>query len=275
MRPIVNWNKASAPLFNSQANHFLCIFDSCDAGLATFQSRVELLAAASWGTSASSMPNTSFTQLVINALEVANGKEITAAHLLGWITYQCQTALKTAQPIHLMAADPEIPSALLHRIRPENSGSSVSVGNVGPSGSRAHVMLKVCLKNPDTLPDAKQWEQWLSKNMPPNIGRITIKGKWIAGSIAALVVIPFELWLYIADRLAYENMGPYLGGWEDLDPARGLQERPRGPENIPFSSGGNRPGLEGASGGGLGGGSGSKGVGAGPSRGSRGGTPLR
>lgn len=53
--------------------------------------------------------------------------------------------------------------------------------------------------------------------MPAGIGDIKILGSWINGFRVTLIVIPFEVWAFISDRLAYEYMGPYVGEFE-LDP---------------------------------------------------------
>ena len=188
--PNITWEKFSYVWQSDHANQALCLLDSCDSGLAGLKDKVELLGASGWGAVASADPSKSFTRMLVDCLQAHGGKEVTAAQIISWITYKCQLALRTAQPIHRRAEDENEPSAIFHKIVPVGSPQPREAAG----GDRAQILMKITLQDASTIPNARQWKNWLIQNIPPNIKSIEIRDAWQTASVAVQVVIPFEIW---------------------------------------------------------------------------------
>lgn len=78
-----------------------------------------------------------------------------------------------------------------------------------PQEVAGKVVIKVSVSGRGTVPDAGQWAEWLSNNMPPDLQNIEILNKYESTSMCVLVAVPVVLWNYLPPREAYEYVSRY------------------------------------------------------------------
>ena len=232
IKPWLNWNRVFSVTRSTLTYQVLWIVDACSSGIAGVDNEVELMGASAWGTPAPSDPSISFTRFLIDALKAQNYKPISAARLTSWMIYQSPRVFSGAQPVLLPAKDEDEPSAVLHYVSPFPPEPRLSQPH-----RYARVMITVVVNTPSTIPNKQQWSNWLKTNIPPEIGTIDIAAKWQSFSVTVLIEMPYEIWISLVDRFAY-NFVSYIRGSVDFGASSSEQlvPRPSGIENIPFGA---------------------------------------
>ncbi|PHH72062.1 hypothetical protein CDD80_4808 [Ophiocordyceps camponoti-rufipedis] len=184
------------------SDHHLVILDCCAAGLAHLeQTEVEVLGASAWESQSSASPDASFTNALIGAIEGAQGDPITTTRLMAKMLSMESVRQGMSMPVHKLAAEKRSP-ALIHRI--QRSPSPAAALAESPPPKHAHVVITVKVAKSDTVPVARDWAEWLTTNLPPYVGHIDIRANWTTGSSTVLVVLPYEIWLALPDKRAYQ-----------------------------------------------------------------------
>ena len=195
-------------------NHRLVIMDCCAAGLANLdEGDIEVLGASAWESEAAATPQSSFTRAIIDELKSINGMSITITQLVSALHSQRTVMNGASTPVHKRASA-DLEPAVIHRI--EKTPSPLRQVSAVPRFS--HVLITVKVAKENSVPDVKQWANWLKTNLPPYVGEIDITAKWKTGSALVVVVMPIELWLDLPARPGYGFM-EYHRAW-DVQAAR-------------------------------------------------------
>lgn len=193
------------------------MLDSCNAAMAGIKGHSEVLTASGWETTTSASLNQSFTRFLIDEFTAANGRALTAAQLHSRLMGNEIVRNMSATPIHVAHPDGK-PSVLFHKIL----GRDARDNQLMPQEIAGKVVLKVSVLGRGSIPNAGEWAEWLSTNMPPDIRDIELLDQYESTSVCLLVAVPVVLWDYLPPRAGYEYVSRYWG---------------------PIGQGGSRPGV--------------------------------
>lgn len=187
------------------------IFDSGYPPTARAKAPGEILAATGWETITPTSPYQSFTKFLIEEFVKANGRAFTASQLHSRLMGTAFLRNTKATPVHVARPDGK-PSVVFHRIPTKKDTREVQLR---PQELNGKVVIRVGVR--DDVPNADEWANWLSANMPPDLREIEILTKYQSGtSVCVLVAVPVVLWNYLPDRNAYGYVSRYWGRC-DLD----------------------------------------------------------
>lgn len=176
------------------------ILDSCNAAMASIQAHGEILAASGWETW------TTFTKFLNDEFTDANGRAFTASQLHASMMGNAIVKNIGATPIHRANPDGK-PSVLFHKILGREAGNL----QLMPQETAGKVVIKVSVVDRGNIPTARQWENWLSTNMPPDLQDIEILDMYESTSVSVLIAVPVVLWNYLEDRQGYQYIDRYWG----------------------------------------------------------------
>jgi hypothetical protein len=197
------------------------ILDSCNAAMADIKAHGEILTASGWETTTPASLHQSFTKFLIDEFTQANGRVFTASQLHARLMGNAIIRNMQATPIHIAHPD-EKESIQFHKILEREARNL----QLMPQEVGGKVLIKVSVVGRGGIPNARQWEEWLSTNMPPNLQKIEILDKYESTSMVVLVVLPVVLWNYLPSREAYKYVSRYWGPFrpDDDQPGAGKQQ---------------------------------------------------
>ena len=219
--PHLNWYQVSQIALSVPWCETLLIMDSCNSAMAGIRPDGEILTAAGWESVTPASLTFSFTQILINEIKAQNGRAFAACDLHSNLMTNAITNNMRATPIH--KTNLNHPSVLFHKIGSREARELIRA----PQGSTARVLIAVSITR-STLPNVKEWKEWLSSNMPPGIRDIEIVAHWESSSRTSLVCVPVQVWDYLKDHPAYNFVSFVLG-----DVSIGL---PPPPEPAPLAA---------------------------------------
>ena len=229
--PFLNFNRVFSAVRNTLSCQVLWIVDACCSGIAGIDNEVELIGASSWSDSAAASRSLSFTRFLIDALKMHNGSPVSAVELMSYMIYDSgQTIMRASQPILRPAKSGDEHSVIFHCISPFPPESPKH-----KPGKWARVIVSVTVNRSDTVPDRRQFERWLTTHVPPGLRDMQITIGWETTSTTILVEMPYEVWVYLPDRLAY-NFVSYVKRQLDFGSTHDLAPRTTGKENVAFGA---------------------------------------
>lgn len=182
------------------------LLDCCKSAMAAIQGHSEILAASGWETTTPSSLHDSFTRFVIDEFTAANGRAFTVAQMHARLMGNAIIRNMSATPFHVAHPDNR-PSVLFHKIL----GRDARNVQLMPQEIAGKVVIKVSVLGRGNVPNAAQWAQWLTTNMPPDLQDIEILKKYESTSVSVLVAVPVALWNYLEARPGYQYVDRYWG----------------------------------------------------------------
>ncbi|KAF8535113.1 hypothetical protein BDD12DRAFT_782774, partial [Trichophaea hybrida] len=163
----VDWMSARVPLNLTQAD-VMIILDCCYASAAAIDSRIELLAASSRESQASSDPKHNLTRTVAKILKHSGSKPMTVAQIHAKIVREAKSDLLPVTPVHAELGAKLTGSIVLARL-----GETVT--NIAlPALATIRVLVTAKLQDPTILPDIDQWQQFLTSAIPSNVQEMNV-----------------------------------------------------------------------------------------------------
>lgn len=244
--PTQRWNACHEIIKETPGDH-LYIFDSCFSGLTGVMEKgieknygPEVLAASSWDAAASGNPDTSFTRVLIDALNSLDGISISIASLFALIHQSAWANNIGAPPLHVSKYQRD--SIVLRPLSQRRSDRQKSLRVEKLKNGEQRVLLRINLEGDFSDMDVGQWIQWLTTQMPSRIASVDIKLEAVfqSDSSIALITLPIDIYTMLDNSEEAMSFISYVRSSNLLRvlPENTLAVRPTGIENSPFSGSG-------------------------------------
>jgi hypothetical protein len=192
-KPFIKWNNQANNMIGSGSDTPVAILDCCHAALANLGTKIEVMAASSWGEQAPINSRDFFSKSLVAAFELFAGKRVTASQIMSHIMKSAnKNHSKNAMPVYRPSHSFSIAPAVFYNFKPSPAGIPTT-----PTAMYALVTITVHLTDKSTTLDLGEWKRWLLSEMPPGIRDITIDAAWESKSTVVVVTLPFELWCHL------------------------------------------------------------------------------
>ena len=200
----------------------LYILDCCHASSIAIDGRRELLAACGIDRLTPGAGSAeSFTRVLVEVLQSANGIPMTVAQLHGALISSYYKNNLATIPIHAELSEElaRSGSIVLSPLVGTSTKSPLHLKGKQPFESpmaAPRVLLSVRLADVGSPPSAEVWKRWLTTNMPPGVQDVdvTLEGFFPTKSAMVLFMLPVVVWSVLRGNQAYEFMaftrGPNL-----------------------------------------------------------------
>ena len=229
-RPFIDW-WTCYPMVESPPGDTCYIFDCCSPASGAFDQHdgAEILAASTLQQDAASELRYCFTQVLINHLRQLNGQPQSLAQIFASIFRYIRINHIQSPPNHV----PRIghPSIMIAPCQPGIPRRSQQLTS---SPNNPRVLITANLDS-STRVEPREWQNWLTTNLPPGIQStdIAVEGVF-QGSTLLMLSMPVEIWTMLPrNDLCYSFVG-FVNSGNLLLPAPSAR-MPSREENRPFS----------------------------------------